>query len=149
MVEATVIAFTKPRRTYQFQGVTRQIRRSCTPTETAGSSYRESPALISRPIWERSIPASVIAFSANSHAVLEVLALSPNRGEVLIPARRLQQALRHAQTLIGLGQLLIEVVARSDLEQLMGDGQQSCISVANVRVRADLIGGCIQQWCGP
>ena len=84
-----------------------------------------------------------------NHAVLEGLALSPATASANT-SKALQQALRHAQTLIGLGQLLIEVVARDDLRrQLMGNRQQSCISVANVRVRADLIGGCIHQWCGP
>ena len=83
------------------------------------------------------------------HAVLEGLALGPaaagaNAGKAL------EQALGHLQALVGTGQLLIEVIARGDLRrQLMGNRQQSCISVANVRVRADLIGGCIQQWCGP
>ncbi|CNK08962.1 Uncharacterised protein [Mycobacterium tuberculosis] len=84
-----------------------------------------------------------------NHAVLEGLTLSPTAASANT-SKALQQALRHAQTLIGLGQLLIEVVARDDLRrQLMGNRQQSCISVANVRVRADLIGGCIHQWCGP
>ena len=86
---------------------------------------------------------------SGNNAVLKGLALSPAAASTNT-GKTLQQALGHAQTLIGLGQLLIEVVARDDLRrQLVGDGQQSCISVANVRVHANFIGGCIQQWCGP
>ena len=58
-----------------------------------------------------------------NHAVLEGLTLSPTAASTNT-GKTLQQALRHAQTLIGLGQLLIEVVARDDLRrQLMGNGQ--------------------------
>ena len=138
-------------RNIEVQGVTRQIQAVVHTHRNGGLKVIASHRSVNQQTNLGTVNTRLLdsLLGCGNHAVLEGLTLSPTAASANT-GKALQQALRHAQTLIGLGQLLIEVVARDDLRrQLMGNRQQSCISVANVRVRADLIGGCIHQWCGP